>query len=364
MRKATGIFVLIALLWTNLSFAQNSGKGSPKASQYMQLQKVMKKLQNEIETIPYNIQRVATQRLGYDTTRLTRQGYKLIRHEIERVFREDGRIKMLALEEFRRDKVLFVEGTDSTLTLSNTQRSAGEKENSIRLLELSQKYGIDAFLQGNIQYKNDLGYVITLELISPQSREVLWSKSLVSKDLTPEKKPYKGKLTLISAGGSLLPTGSYTIGGTGYTGGILFVDYTARVALRQPVNERNGGYIGVRGGYHYYNTMPKGQNTTNYEPFTQSVFEVGVIFYKTLAEKNKKKHTHWLELYLGPNLLIPSGSQNMFALAQGININLSENLGLALDVQYLLSPNPEVENETKNIQLNSVGYGLKVLLRL
>ena len=113
---------------------------------------------------------------------------------------------------------------------------------------MSKKYGIDAFLKGNIQYRNDVGYVISLELISPQTREVLWSKSLVSKDLEPKEEPNKGKLTLIQVGASLLPTNDYLINNNSYSGEILFLDYAARIAFRQPINNKNSGYIGLQGG--------------------------------------------------------------------------------------------------------------------
>lgn len=366
MRKATGVLLLIGLLWSNVSFGQGATNASKDLSQYTKLQHVMDKLKEEVENIPHTITRIATQSMSYDTTRLTPQGYRLIRHEIEGVFRDHGRTKMLSLEEFRRDKVLQVIGTDSTLSLRNTMRSADERENSIRLLELSQKYGVDAFMKGDIQYRYDVGYVIMLELISPQSREVIWSKSLVSKDLNPPKKPSGGKTTLITAGASLVPTNQYTVNGSMYGGDILLLDYSARLVFRQAINSKNSGYIGIRGGYHYYNVMPKGDEVNGYEPYDTSIYEVGAVFYKTLAEKAERKNDYWLELYVGPNLLMVSNGQNQFGLAQGINLNISENLGLALDAQYLFNQSPEIESEdqTRNIQLNTIGYGLKILLRL
>lgn len=366
MRKATGIFLLIGLLWCNLSFGQNGTNGSKNLSQYTQLQQVVDKLESEVETIPHNIQRVATQRMTYDSTRITPEGYRLIRHEVESAFKENGRVKLLKLEEFSRKKVLHISGTDSTLTLRNTIRTADERENSIRLLELSQKYGVDAFMKGDIQYRGDVGYVVLLELISPQSREVMWSTSLVSKDMNPPEPAYKGKRTIISAGASMMPTSQYNINGSPYSGEILLLDYTARVAFRQPINSNNSGYIGIRGGYHYYSVLPKGDEGQTFEPYNSQLFEVGAIFYKTLAEKSEIENEYWLEIYVGPNLLMHSNSKNQFGLAQGININISKNLGLGLDAQYLFGQSPELENEdeTRNIQLNTIGYGLKVLLRL
>lgn len=366
MRRATGLFLLIGLLWCNLSFGQNANSNSKDISQYTQLRQVVNKLEKEVENIPHIIRRVATQKLSYDSTRITPQGYRLIRHEIEEAFKEYGRVKMLELEEFSRKKILHVVGTDSSLSLRNTFRGADERENSIRLLELSQKYGVDAFMKGHIQYRKQEGYVIMLELISPQSREVLWSTSLISKDQNPPPKRGRGKLTLVTAGASLVPTRQYSINGNPYTAGeILLLDYTVRMSFRQPINSKNSGYIGLRGGYHFYNVVPKGGEATGYESYSASLFEIGAIFYKTLAPKSEIRDDFWLELYAGPNMLIAFNSNNQFGLAQGINVNLSENLGLALDAQYLFAQSPEIENkdETRNLQLNTISYGLKVLLR-
>lgn len=362
MRRFTGFLLILVFLCTDFSVAQQTDK----TSQYSQLQNVLTKLKAELENVPFNIQTIATQKFSYDSVRIRDQGYKLIKHEIERVFREHGRIKVLTLQEFEAQKVLYISGTDSTLSLRNTSRSASEKENSIRLLELSQKYGIDAFMKGHIQYDYSLGYVVTLELISPTSREVLWSKSLVSKSLQPEEEPYKGKLTLIEAGASLIPTTGYQLQGAPYSGEILLFDYGFRLALRQPINNENSGYIGLQAGYHYYSVMPKGSEESDYQGFNSSVYEFGAKFYKTLAEKTEQENEYWLSLYLGPNLLIPANSPNLFGLSQGVNVNMSDNLGVALDLQYLLTSTPSIENEneTKNLQLNTIGYGIKILLRL
>lgn len=367
MRRATGVFLLIGLLWCNLSFGQGNGDGLKDLSQYAQLQEVLNKLVKDVEGIPHIVRRVATQKLAYDSTRITSQGYRLIRHKIEGVFKENGRVKMLQLEEFSRQKVLHVVGTDSTLSLRNTFRGTDERENSIRLLELSQKYGVDAFLKGNIQYRNDVGYVVMLELISPQSREVVWSTSLISKDMNPPPPPSKAKKTLITAGASLMPTTEYSINQTPYTGGeIILLDYSARLTLRQEINSNNSGFVGIRGGYHYFSVLPKGEEGQSFEPYSASIFEVGALFYKTFAPKAELKNDYWLEIYVGPNVLFHSSSNNKFGLAQGININLTENLGFALDAQYFFSETPQIGNEdqTRNLQLNTIGYGLKILLRL
>lgn len=366
MNRVTGcLVVLVVLVCGNLVYAQNA----KQPSQYAELQQVLEKLEKEVENIPYNINRVANQELTYDSTRITSQGFRLIEHEIERAFTEHGRIKVLSLQEFDEQKVLKITGTDSTLTLRNTNKSADEKENSLRLLELSQKYGVDAFMQGNIQYRNDVGYVISLELIGANNREVLWSKSLVSNDMEPEEEPTEAKLTLITMGASVLPTADYLISSNSYSGEILFLDYAARIAFRQPINSKNSGFIGIQGGYHFYNVVPKGEEQSDYEPYTSSIFEIGTVFYKTIAEKAEKENIHWVDLFVGPNLLISTNSKNLFSLTQGVNVNVSENLGITLDVQYLLSSTPTLENSDdasidKTIQLNTIGYGVKVLLRL
>lgn len=365
MNRVTGCLVILVLLCANVCVGQNA----QPPSQYVELQQVLEKLKTEVEDIPYNIGKVANQQISYDSTRITSQGFRLIEHEIERMFSEHGRINILSLEEFDEEKVLKITGTDSTLSLRNTSRSASDKENSLRLLELSQKYGVDAFLQGNVQYRADVGYVISLELISPKTREVMWSRSLVSKDMEPEEEPSKGKLTLIQAGASVLPTNDYLINNNSYSGEILFLDYAARLAFRQPINSENSGYIGLQGGYHYYNVVPKNEEQSDYEPYTTSIFEVGAVFYKTIGEKSEQKGEHWVDLFVGPNLLISTNSKNLFSLTQGVNVNVSENLGITLDVQYLFSSTPTLENGNdatiqKTVQLNTIGYGVKVLLRL
>lgn len=364
MRNATGgLLLCVALLCANVSYGQSS---SANFEQYTQLQKLLEKLETEAEEIPFNVQRIATQRLHYDSTRITEKGYQLIKYEIERVIREEGQAQMLSLEEFEPKKVLRVTGTDSTLSLRNTSHSGTESENSIRLLELSQKYSVDAFMQGYIQYENDLGYVVSLELISPSSREVIWSKSLVSETSETEEEYYKGKLTLLTIGSSVLPTNDYAISGISYSEDILLLDYSFNLALRQPINRNASGYIGVQAGYHYYNLMSLEEKLDTYEPFSTSVFEFGTQFFKTLGPKSEMENEYWLELFLGPNLLMPSNSQNLFSLTQGVNVNLSENLGVTLDFRYLFSSSPalEDEDEIKNIQLNTIGYGLKILLRI
>jgi len=96
---------------------------------------------------------------------------------------------------------------------------------------------------------------------------------------------------------------------------------------------------------------------------------VGAVFYKTIGDKANTENEHWVDLFVGPNLLVSTNSKNLFSLTQGINVNVSENLGVTLDVQYLFSSTPTLENGNdatiqKTVQLNTIGYGVKVLLRL
>lgn len=245
MYRITALILVVLLLAVGQSFSQND---TAAGSQYKELQQVVEKLKTEVENIPYSIQKVANQEISYDSSRITAKGFKLIEHEIERAFTEQGRVNMLQLEEFEQQNVLQITGTDSTLLLKNTSEKPNAKENSLRLLELSQKYGVDAFLKGYVQYRYDVGYVVSLELISPSTREVIWSKSVVSKDLEPEEETYKGKLTLLTVGATNIPTGTYLINQNAYNSDIILLDYNVRLAFRQPVNNKNSAYIGVQGG--------------------------------------------------------------------------------------------------------------------
>lgn len=370
MNRVTAFVFGLVLLWVNCGMAQQAGNAAVN-SQYQELQQVLEKLRAEVEKMPHDIGRVANQEMAYDSSRITQQGFRLIEHEIERTFTEHGRINMLSLEEFDRENVLRVTGTDSTLLLKNTNQAPDENENSSRLLELSEKYGVDAFMKGYVQYRNDVGYTISVELISPSTREVIWSKTLVSKDLEPEEEVYKGKLTLLTVGASNIPASSYLIGEESdiYGGDFMLLDYNVRLAFRQPVNSKNSGYIGVQGGYHYYNIIPVGDEQESYEPYDTSIYDLGLVFYKTLAEKEEQENAHWIDLFIGPNLLMPSDSNNLFALTQGVNVNVAENVGVTLDVQYLFSSDPSLNNAEdaqipKTVELNTIGYGFKILLRL
>ena len=360
--------VLLILLWimgATSVLAQQGGTGRiDQAQAYKQFENLLSKLEQEVQNISFDVDRIATYQISFDSTLFTRQGIRFIRYELERVFIEKGGISVLSLEEFKSRNVLHIVGSDSSLTLRNTSLSPARNNQSERLLRLSREYGIDAFLRGHVYYREALGYVISLELFNPASRAIVWSKSLISKTIEQEK-PDDGKKYLISAGITQLRTGDYLINNVAYTGDLLKLDYSLRVAFRQPINERNEGYIGLQAGYHYYSLQQLGDKQPNFEPITSSVFETASLFYKTWAEKEGKNGEYWVEIFMGPKILFISNSQNTVALHQGINVNVSENLGMGLDAQYLLTESTTLENGdgSLNLELNSIGYGVKILLR-
>lgn len=355
--------LIIFLLSAPIVFAQPETINTKQVKAYKQLDGLLNKLKEEVENVPFNVNRIATHEISYDSTLFTRSGIQLIKNRIEGVFVEKSGVELVELDDRESNKTLHIVGSDSSLVLRNTSNNS--ENNSDKLMALGEKYGIDAFLKGHVQYKESLGYIVSLQLFEPSSRSVIWSKSFVSEYIEGEK-PYKGKTVLVSTGALNTGTDAYTINGSVYQGDVMLLDYNSDFIIRQSINQDNDGYLGIGAGYHYYSLISIGEQQQNYESISTSAFDFGVLFYKTWAEKSEQKGEYWVELFLGPKMLFMANSENSLSLKQGININVAENIGIALDFNYLLTPNTNLANQdqSKNLELNSIGYGVKILLRL
>lgn len=344
--------------------AQFSNNRANIEREYTELNSLLDKLEQEAANSPFDVRRVAFFKLDYEQSRFTKQGIRYIKNEIERVLNESTPISMVNVREFDEPDPLQIIGSDSSLTIMNTNGWSTEQGGRDRLSNIVQKYALDGILEGSIQYRDGPGYILSLRLVRGDSRAVAWNISVMSNDMEQEEEMPESKTILISAGGGLLPYSGYVANGQIPSTDPVVIDYSANLTLRQSINSKNSGYLGVSLGYHQYRSAGLDENQ-NIEPFSLTSFRAGVLYFLSVAEKSEIPNDYWIEIYLGPDILIVSENDNLFRINQGINFNLARNLGLSLDLQYLLSSEPSLEDANSNttVDFKSIGYALRFLVR-
>lgn len=361
--RVSAIILIITLAATSL-YAQSVQRSNLVSDEIVEFETLMHRLQSHLDEIPFNMNRIAFYNFDIDEDTFTKSGRDYLRTRIKSEFVSHSTTGIVSVPEFESLGRLNVIGTDSTLIISSSTFTTPD-ETASKLLELGQKYSLDGYLEGTLQYRSREGYLLNIRLTRPSSREVVWSKNITSRNFLPEEDHDKGSLVLINIGTGLLNTNQYTFGGDSYSDDLLALDYSFALTIRQPVNHNNGGYVGLVLGAHYFN-LTNLNDAVEIEGMNVFYGQVGFVLTKTLFEKNHSQTDHWVDFNLGANMYIRSESNNVFTINQSVNFNLSRNIGLSLNFNYLLGDNPslKLEEESKQMHIKNMTYGFGILFRL
>lgn len=331
--------------------------------QYADLELALDKLTKKLENVSVDIRRAAPLQWEYEESKITSEGFKLIRNEIERTIFRTGRIKVLDIEALQDNQVLKISGSDSSLKISNAA-NRNQEDYDEQLMRLSEQYSVDAFLKGHVQYQEDMGFIITLEFINPRSKAIDWSTTVMSKDVESKKEIPTGRRNILSGGVNLNSPSEYVVNTSTYSDGLNLLNYNLNYTYRQPVNPEHSSYFGISAGYHVMNLTYLGDRS-DVESFSKSIMNTGVYYFKTLGKKPNTKRQYWIELFIGPEMKVVFNDKNHFQMSQGLHLNFTKNLGMELNLNFLISGSSRLTNEeeTKEVELNNTSYGLKLLLK-
>lgn len=361
-RLRNSILLIVALGWVVPDlYAQFHERDVERQLEFRLL---MNMLDETLSEVPFNMQRIVFLRLEHNAERFSEDQITYIRDEIERVFAARPGITMLSVPELEVSPVLHITSSDTSLIVKNLSPFSATS-NPEDLMRIGQKYAIQGYLSGRIQYSEAIGYQLNLRLIRPESREVTWNKTIETRTFEPEPERIEARRTIIAVGAGLQSTQNYLIQGISYGGKFLTMNYAGSITFRQPMTANNSGYIGLTGGLSFISLLNR-DDDGSFTEFSKLIPSAGVTFFKTFLPRMEEPVDHWLEVYLGANMFFPSGNDNLFSVNQGFYLNLSDNLGVAVDLQYLLMDTPHIGDEETNtrLNLNNLGYGLRFLFRL
>ena len=359
--QTTVLFLLIAVMGIETATAQSNAE--KEIERRLEFRLLMQKLENTLSEVPFNVQRVVFLKLEHNPVRFDDDRISYVRDEIESVFSSQPGITMLHVPELEMSPVLEISSSDTSLVVKNLSPFSASSSPD-ELLKISEKYAIQGFLDGRIQYNPALGYQLNLRITRAESREVVWNKTIETRTFEPEPEKFEGKRTIIAAGAGMHSTQNYQMGGSVYGGDFLTLNYSAALTFRQSMTPRNSGYVGLTGTINFI-SLTNIDEDGSFEEFSKMVPGLGISFYKTFIERSDIPNDHWIEAYVGVNMLFPPGNDNKFSVTQGVYLNLTDNLGISIDLNYILGEDPSlVDEETENrLNLNNLGYGLRFLLR-
>ena len=172
------VFIISAVLligFSGTTFAQDHKSGVA-----YQMEQISDQMIDQINDVPANIRRVAVYKLNYNPMRFTVQEVEFIRGEIESAFREFAGLTVLSPPELEPNDKMKIFGNDSTLQILNIQGRSLADVSPELLTESASTYGVQGLLEVSMQKRNPDGLILSLRMISPRSREIVWTKSFIS----------------------------------------------------------------------------------------------------------------------------------------------------------------------------------------
>jgi hypothetical protein len=255
-------------------------------------------------------------------------------------------------------------GSDSTLQILNIQGRSLADVSPDFLSEITTKYGVNGLIEVGLQRRNPDGLVLSIRMMNPSSREIVWSKSFIANPFEINEEVDKGNTLVFSFGTGALQTESKFRTDTSFANqdtafSSLVFNYAANVSYRQPINAENSAYIGFTGGF---NVLQSSQDND----FDITFIELGISYYQALSpEKNVTINDYKMMLFLKSSIQFPVSSVKgeILSAQPGLMLNLSKNLGVSFYTSLILSGEELTLSNNDRITYNKVGYGVHAVVR-
>ncbi len=358
MRSVFIISVFVLFSFSDFAQAQDRKSGVP-----YQMGQISEQMVDQLSDVPANIRRVAVYKLNYNPMRFTVQEVEYIRGEIETAFREFAGLTVLSPPELEPNDKMKIVGNDSTLQILNIQGRSLADVNSDLLTEIAANYGVQGLVEVSMQKRNPDGLVLSIRMINPRSREIIWTQSFISNPFTVDVVVDKGKTAMVNFGAGSMESESITRADTTVANpdtaiADIIVTFSAAFTYRQPLNVDNSAYIGFNAGLNILRAR-------EVDAFNVTLFEFGATYYQAITSKNEDIDDYRVMLFLNANVQFPLGKPTgeFFSAKPGVMFNLSDNLGLSLYSNLIVSGETLTLENNDKISYSKVGYGIQAVIR-
>ncbi|MEX0721406.1 MAG: hypothetical protein WD059_12110 [Balneolaceae bacterium] len=353
MRVFLAFITLLAFGW------QNGHAQVNKWADSYQLERITAQMIAEISDIPVSVRRMAIYKLNYNSSSFDKQSIAYIKSEIESVFRDYSPVRVISPPELDPTDNLKIVGSDSTLQIMNIQgRSVADM--SPELLEnISSKYSVSGLVELTLQKKRPEGLIISVRIISPSSREIVWSKSFESYPVEEREKVDLGKRVTLNFGATSLTNESFTLAGSEEMEESKTLNYNFTFGYRQPLNLDNSSYLGLFVGYN------KMRSTDNPD-FENAFLEVGLSFDQALSRKSPDIRGYRVMLGVDASIWLPRDEKkgDIVMISPSIMFNLTENLGFEVNGLAFMSDRSVQDPVNSNIfTYGQLGYGVRAYVQ-
>ena len=366
MRTAGILLVIFGLSGITSAYGQQN-QADDITEQYNKINRLIANLSNELSGLPPDMSRIALLELDYDESRISEHGARVVQNRMRKALNDEVGINAITLPEQSADNYeLNIEG-DSTLVITNRLTNEFNTEYAW-FRHLAQEYNVDGFLEGDLHY-DEGEFILNVSITSPSSRDAAWNETVYSFDVDDVSDVHTAHV-LIKSGVGVQSTADYFIGEDSFTGNYRFLSYAARMSIRTRILEEGSSYFGLTLGAHRTATMSvdiDDPENDNFMPFSANFASIGAIFYQSIAEKEHIAGEHWLDYYISANVYGPLNPNNLYGINQGFTLNLTNHLGLAINLEYILNTSTLTLIEDGGglrVDLNNLNYGIQLLLRL
>ncbi len=350
------------------------------------IEKIQEQLNPNLADFPASVRRIAIYKINYSALRFTNEEVEYIRAEIEYSLRNYAGLTVLSPPELEPNDKLKIVGNDSTLQILNMQGRSLADVSPDMLEEISYKYGVQGLVELSLQRREPEGLVISIRVMNPQSREVVWNNSFISNPPIVLPTLNQGSQKLVSFGittrssdtwyRNQYATTTTTTNDTTGTGAdstantfthqadtVLrqaLTDFSITFTYRQPLDLENSSYIGFTAGYHIIRSRNRDLTL-----FDISLFDIGLIYYQALSEKIPDIDEYRVVFYSKLNTQFPLGNQEgeMFMLEPGLQFNLSKNIGLSVFGNLMLAGETIKLSNKDRITYKQTGFGFHAVIR-
>lgn len=347
--------ILIAIL------APSRGLGQAYTlTDFEKVEQIVQQLEGQVEDFPVSVQRLAVYKINYDPNRFSSETVSYIKNRVEAALKELTPADIISPSELAPTDKLRIVGSDSTLKIMNIKGRSMPDMSPELLTKITEKYSVSGLVELTLQRHGPEKLFISMRLMNPASRQIVWSKSFESSPVGKEDEDV-GKRTNFQFGISALENKSFTEGGgTPEDIGTRSLLYSIIYIYRQSLNSDNSSYFGFSTGLNFTRSLDS-------PDFNTYFWQVGLNFDQAITQKNSVINGYRFMLGVDGGLWIPLGKRQgeLLVLQPSLMFNLTKNIGFEVNVTSFLSDS-YIRNENAprdTFTFSKFGYGVKAYVQ-
>ena len=329
----------------------------------IRLQDLFDQLEENLNDIPLTLRRAAVFRIERDEELFTASDANYIRNQVEGILKANSSLTLLSPLELQPTDAVKIIASDTTLQISSQKGRSFADLNLDKLLETAREYNVQGLVEISVFRRSVLGLVLTVRIISAESLELLWSKTVESYPPPAKPEPEDSSRTSMLSVGLFSYTGAFLEDGVkrqDIDQSVTMLHTTLHGYFMQPMQSTYDSYFGLFAGGNFSTTI-----SDSIQARDLVMLDVGMLYRVAITPYNSFRGANplWITSSLMVSVPLIGEKGYLFTLSPvNLLVHFTRNFSLAIEPRLIVGENDITYGKSTDVILfDRFNYGFKFI---